>query len=216
MTWLDALFPMRCAGCDALCTDRLCERCGWADPFDVEDPPEGLRWVLAVASYDGGAAAALRRAKYAPDRAVARFLGRWMAHHTAAAAVGFDWLVPVPSPWSRRAARGFACSSVFARELSRASEVPVASILSLDRGVRQAGLGRRARSSNLRGRLRSIAAAPGRVLLVDDVLTTGTTLGAAARELLGDATSDVAAIVLCAATGLDSPPPAAPASRVNR
>lgn len=206
MLWLDVLFPFRCIGCDSAATSRLCARCGAADPQLSPVPPDGLRWVLSAAAYDTGVGAALRRAKYTPDRNLAGWLARWLADHTAAAAVGFDWIVPVPSPWARRLQRGFAVSAVLARAMSRASGVPTCHALTLAGGARQAGLGHALRSSNLRGRMRAIAPAPGRVLLVDDVLTTGATLAAAGRELLGETSDEVAAIVLCAAS----------AGRVNR
>src|SRR5262245_18573393 len=136
-SWLDPLFPLRCASCAVLADDRLCPRCAPLDPILLPGmasgdgsrgaaprAPEGLRWALAPAAYEGGLAAALGRAKYQPDRALACWLARRFAEHAAPAAVGFDWLVPVPSPWMRRAARGFACSALLAHELSRRSGVP--------------------------------------------------------------------------------------------
>jgi predicted amidophosphoribosyltransferase len=197
---LDLLLPVVCASCDRPAPDRLCERCGRAEARALIAPAEGVRWALALADYDGGHAAAVRAAKYRPERGLAVWLARWVAAHGAAVAVGFDWIVPVPSPWTRRAQRGFSCASIFARAVSERSGVPVSEALSLAPGQRQAALSRLGRGTNLRGRVRAVAPAPGRVLLVDDVLTTGATLGAAARELLGDASIEVCGLVACAAT----------------
>lgn len=196
---LDLLLPKVCASCDRPARDRLCEPCGRAEAAVLHDPAPGVRWALALADYDGGHAAAVRAAKYRPDRGLAVWLGGWVAAQGAAVAVGFDWIVPVPSPWTRRALRGFSCAAIFARAVSERSGVPVAQALSLSPGARQAAQSRVGRRSNLRGRVRSVRPAPGRVLLVDDVLTTGATLGASARELLGDASIEVCGLVACAA-----------------
>src|SRR5690606_26057064 len=134
-----------------------------------------------------------------------------------------DAIVPAPSHWTTRARRGFASAAVLARALSRRTGVPVRHAITSRRGPRQAALEGAARRANLRGRVRSRLPVPGRALLIDDVLTTGATLDACARELLGDATHDVVIAILCVAeapapgaTGASAPAPGAAGPRGRR
>lgn len=192
---LDALWIRECAGCDRT-GPRLCHVCA-ADLALREVAVEGLPCV-ALATYDAGVARALRRAKYGRDRVLMRELAAHVAAVAGPFASRFDAVVPVPSPWTRRVARGFAPGAVLADAIGSASGVPVRHAVAMRPGDRQAALGAERRRENLRGRLRSVAPVPGRVLLVDDVVTTGSTLAGCARELLGDATSSVTGLALCA------------------
>jgi ComF family protein len=193
---------MACAGCDAPGDVRLCGAC-LAEvrlrPIRAGDEAGVPVTGHALAGYDSGIGRALLRAKYGADRSLMRALAELLAREAADAAMGCDALVPAPSPWDRRARRGFAPSAVLADALSAATGLPVVHALAMARGARQAALDASGRGQNLRGRLRSVAPVEGRVLLVDDVVTTGATLGMCASELLGDRTAGVAALVLCAA-----------------
>jgi predicted amidophosphoribosyltransferase len=196
-TALDLLLPIRCLGCDA----PGAPWCGACDaelePFEVP-APEGVARCIAVAEYGGSVGTALRRVKYGRDRHGMIALARRFAAHGAPFAHGHDAIVPAPSPWTRAVWRGFAAAPVLAHALSRASGVPVVEALRIAPGGRQAGLGAGGRATNLAGRMRAVRAVPGRILLIDDVLTTGATAGASAREMLGDAARRVDALVLCA------------------
>jgi ComF family protein len=134
------------------------------------------------------------------DPAPQALLRRLVAEAAARAPETADLVVPVPLHARRLRERGFNPAALLARPLARARGVPF-DALALAR-VRdtpsQTGLDRRARRRNVAGafRLRTHAL-PRRVWLVDDVVTTGATLEAAARELRrGGATSVTA---LCAA-----------------
>jgi predicted amidophosphoribosyltransferase len=122
------------------------------------------------------------------------------------AGVSIPLLVPVPLAAPRRRERGFNQAALLARALSRSTGWPVRGLLSRTRsGPPLARLGRRQRQAAVEG-VYSMAAgvgdslrAPVRVLIVDDVITTGAT-GVACGETLARAGVDCLGIVSFART----------------
>ena len=122
---------------------------------------------------------------------VAGPLGLWMARAGAELLDEADLLVPVPLHRLRLATRRFNQAMALARAVSAATGVPAAG-LSLDRvkpTPPQVGLSRLQRAANVQGAFRVVdgrqaSIAGRRIVLIDDVLTSGATTNAAARTLL--------------------------------
>lgn len=180
---LQVLFPPLCTAClkpgrSPFC--RLCEDAvGAPGFFEVS----GCEVAEAAAAYGGPVALAIQRLKYHKAPWVARALGPLLldAYHLIPEV---DAWVPVPLPPSRLVSRGF--NQV--RELGRSLPLPVElfALKRWEQGEVQAGLGREARAANLED---AFWAAPARVngkrlLLVDDVVTTGSTAVAATQALI--------------------------------
>ncbi|WP_245657816.1 ComF family protein [Herbidospora mongoliensis] len=207
---LDLLVPPRCAGCGGRGA-LVCPRCAVelsAPPrrHAPEAPPEGLPECWAAAGYDGVARRVLiaykERGRTALGTALGSCLAGAMAHLEAD---GPLVLVPVPSTRRSRRAKGHdpvrRIAEVAARRLrAGGAQVTVAPVLRPARKVAdQSGLTSAQRAVNLAGAFTSKAVPRGRVVLVDDVVTTGATLAEAARALRA-AGAETAYAVTVAAT----------------
>ena len=203
-----------CSGCWSglrLIERPYCERLGTPfavdlgmpllSPAAIADPPVFAR-ARAAAHYDGIARALVHRLKYGDRLELAQALGAMMARAGAELLAEADVIVPVPLHrlrlWQRRFNQAVALGGVIAAR----SGVPCAPLLlaRVKRTRQQVGLTRAQRQQNLQGAFRVPEDAKPqlsgkRVLLVDDVLTTGSTANAASRALLrgGAAQVDVLA-----------------------
>ncbi|MEH2564358.1 ComF family protein [Bradyrhizobium sp. AZCC 2289] len=156
----------------------------------IANPPAYARARAAV-RYDDVARTLVHALKYQDRTDLAPAMGRWMARAGQELLNQADILVPVPLHWRRGWSRRYNQSGALARIISRQSGVKLASeaLRRVRATEQQIGLSRSQRASNVQGAFkvasdRSADIAGRRVILVDDVLTTGATVDACARALL--------------------------------
>jgi ComF family protein len=215
---LDLIFPPRCVSCKAL-GQRLCEPCAggifWIDsnfcaqcglPLTPGSShccidPDDLRFVRSAAVFSGPMRKALHAMKYFSDRSLAEQLVRRAHPHWNPPSWDFDTLMPVPLGRQRQQTRGYNQSHLLAVALSRLVDIPVdtQSLVRVRETQSQVGLSIKARKENTADAFRASAVHHRKVLLVDDVCTTGATLQSCAEALIQAGAAGVGAITIARA-----------------
>jgi ComF family protein len=156
----------------------------------ISNPPAYARARAAV-RYDDVARTLVHGLKYQDRTDLVPAMGRWMARAGRDLLDGADALVPVPLHWRRAWHRRYNQSGALARVIERQSGVRVVSeaLCRTRSTAQQIGLSRPQRASNVQGAFkvapdRQALIAGRRVVLIDDVLTSGATVDACARALL--------------------------------
>jgi ComF family protein len=209
---LPALCPgcrelVRGEGLCASCWSKLsaiappyCERLGIPFAYDpgpgvlsmqaITDPPAYHRARAAV-RYDEVARSLVHALKYGDRHDLAPIMGRWMARAGRELLDEADALIPVPLHWRRLWARRFNQSALLAIAVARESGVAIAdnALKRIKATAQQVGLSQIERAANVQGAFRVAtqgrAAIDGRrLVLIDDVLTSGATTDTCARALL--------------------------------
>lgn len=156
----------------------------------IADPPSYGRARAAV-RYDDVARALVHALKYGDRMDLAPTMGRWMARAGSELLADADVIVPVPLHWRRLWARRFNQSATLAKIVSEIGGVPASydALKRIKATPQQVGLSKSERALNVQGAFRVAAEAKAgiarrRVLLLDDVLTSGATVESCARALL--------------------------------
>ena len=156
----------------------------------IASPPAYQRARAAV-RYDEVARTLVHALKYQDRTDLAPAMDRWMARTGRELLDGADMLIPVPLHWRRAWGRRYNQSGALARVIERLTGVRMApeALRRIRPTEQQIGLSRTQRASNVQGAFkvatdRQSLIAGRRVVLVDDVLTSGATVDACARALL--------------------------------
>ena len=162
---------------------------GFLSAEAIANPPPFARARAAVA-YSGIARRMVQGLKYNDATGLASWMARWMLRAGGEVIADADLVVPVPLHWRRFVKRRFNQSAELARAVARLSGKPFEPLaVTRVRGTRQqVGLGQSQREDNVRGAFKvlsqhDILVRGRRVLVVDDVYTTGATVFAMARSL---------------------------------
>lgn len=222
-----ALFPPRCGGCDAslaarpaygLCTPCFevlepndgarCERCDLPasqdgrDACDCAAQAPGFSALRAPFVYGGPLADLIVAAKFRGREELCAALGRLLAEDRDVVAMlaDADGIVPVPLGRKRARQRGYNQTAMIARRLGRNLEVPVQYALRRVRDtVPQSDLPLNRRRKNVAGAFAVRGSVSGRVVLVDDVVTSTETVRQAAAALRQGGASDVVVVAVARA-----------------
>jgi predicted amidophosphoribosyltransferase len=196
------LFTASCAGCNQP-GDTLCRRCRFSLASTSSQVGDG--GVLAALPFEGVARQVVLGLKYRNRRAVARQLAQLLVRRLPIGTV--DVVTWAPTSAARARERGFDQAELLARAVARQLGVPCRRLLYRTHGGPQTG---HTRAERLQGPVfRAHAGRRGpRVLLVDDVVTTGATLSSAREALLGAGVVDVVCAAAAATPAAHSVRPA--------
>ena len=199
---LHIFFPTRCPVCGELigAMERFCGSCAEKlTPYEGSFRIEGAESFTAAFVYDDRVKPAVFLLKDGICGNAAYALGGELADRLKAEDIVKDTDVIVPAPMHRKdiRRRGFNQSALIAKELGRILDIPVdtKSVVKTRHTHTQKGLGKGGRAVNLRNAFTASHELKGkRVLLIDDICTTGSTL----REITAAVKKAGAASVRCA------------------
>ena len=197
---------------------NLCPRCGMPAPAAAlndgkcagcRDQKYGFSAVRSLGLYENEVREAVLKIKHHTWEHLAMTLGRRLG--AVIAEVPFpkppELVVPIPMHWLRRLFRGTSAAETLARSLAAAISLPFAGDLLRCRKYTQtqSSLTGPERKLNVKGAFaasRSYDITGARILLVDDVITTGATCDSAARVLLKAGAAEVYAVSVARGTGM--------------
>lgn len=194
------LGPPRCAGCGAR-AGWLCPRCRReARPAPPDVAIEGVVRTVAAFAYEGGPRGLVLALKVRGLRSAADPLIAALAVSCRSARLSPDVVTWVPARRADISRRGFDHAEVLARGVSRRLGWRCGGLLTRrGRQLDQVGLDRSGRFANLQDAFEAREPVAGRILLIDDLSTTGATARACASALRAGGASEVDVAVVCRA-----------------
>lgn len=218
-SFINILFPPRCGGCRQpgslwceTCQSGvvavhapICEMCG--QPYvstglcsSCRVQPLQIELIRSAALFHGPLRQAIHRFKYERLSGLAEPLGKLLVDYWQALGLWADWLIPVPLHPARERERGYNQSALLARQVACATGIPL-----LEHGLQRTRATAVQMKLNAAQRKQNVAGAfacyePGvkakRVVVVDDVCTTGATLDACAAAVLKAGAASVVGLTL--------------------
>ena len=184
----------------------LCPGCGGELSGILEVCPDCLKaprrpWKKAVSAMrmEGGAGELIYKFKYRSRPELARPIGEIAAKALAESGLKVDALCPTPLHWTRMLTRGYNQAELLAEAISAKSGTPVVHMLKRHKRTgQQAKLNKKQRFENLKGAFSvtdSTLCEKRSILLIDDVMTTGSTLSAAADVLLAAGAKEIFVLI---------------------
>ena len=201
-----AIMPRCCVFCGVRCTEdetHICVGCAsdllYRQPcVDNEAPFEA---VIAPLVYAFPVDAAIKALKFRRQLFYAPAFGEFLVAAARQLPQSVDALLPVPLHWRRHVLRGFNQSDEICKPVRKATGIPVLRTMQRARATpSQSGLSAAERRKNLRAAFRLTATVAARhVVIVDDVITTGTTVRAVARVLFDAGVEKVSVLAVARA-----------------
>jgi ComF family protein len=224
---LDVVFPERCVGCDVVLAQPrafFCETCAH-EVEEIPNPacvrcnepgqheggtcerchrrPPKFRTAFAPLEHSGAVARAIQRFKYEGHPELARPLGALLAQRSKGfLAQAPDLVVPLPLHAARYRERGYDQTALLAVEVAKVAGRTLRddALTRVRPTSRQVGQSDDERTANVAGAFEASPNVKGaRLLLIDDVLTTGATANQAARALLDAGAIEVQVLTLARA-----------------
>ena len=203
----ELVFPVRCLGCSALGLS-ICSECrrSW-HPHIFRQISRSAPYypIYSAVKYSPIAGKVLLAAKeqglILADELILHALKKSLFHCIQDHGIGI--LIPIPSRPAIARSRGRQFVRELSQQMSLASQLPTFDNLAHIRKVRdQSGLDARARNHNLAGAMKSLKYLSGKAFLIDDLVTTGSTLDEGARALREIGIEVAAAVTACVAEPL--------------
>jgi len=200
---LDLLYPPRCMLCRKFLPDKrrdICLRCSKKLPALMSDSPrrdiKNIRLCIAPFSYRGELRKSLHRYKFNGLTAYGRIYAEFIAKSIDENHISCDIISWVPLSKKGLRKRGYDQAELIAKELAKIKGLPCERLLvKIKDTPRQSSIkGRQARADNVSGAYRCASAEEllgKRVLLIDDIVTTGATLRECASILRGAGCNEI-------------------------
>lgn len=196
---LDLVYPAKCGLCDRLSDDAICEECRTefvAVPRVGRSVIPPVDYAFSLFAYHGRAGQAVRRLKMSRVTTLAKPMSQLMLEAAEELKIEADWTVPVPIHWSRRSWRGFNQAELLAEPFPNVRAV----LLKIRKTKPQVALDALNRGTNLIDAFSALPSVVGKsILLIDDVLTTGSTARYCATALKAAGAREVGLLAFCEA-----------------
>ncbi|MFZ2653288.1 MAG: phosphoribosyltransferase family protein [Victivallales bacterium] len=184
-----------CPGCGAE-NDGIFEVCGKC----LKEEKRIWKSAVALMRMEDYGRELLHRFKYKNDTSLARPFGMMCAEMLKKSGMRPDLIVPVPLHWTRSFTRGYNQTALVSQIISTGTGIPMKKLLRrVKRTPKQANLSGVERRKNLKGAFSATCDEICRnrvILLVDDVLTTGSTLSSASSALMDSGAKEINILIL--------------------